>query len=97
MARYIDADKADVERISCFYGAECRIEDVKEWLDEQPTADVEEVKHGYWTKYSTELFGSNYKCSECGNRALEDNCGCFSILTNYCCECGATMKRKDET
>ena len=40
MARYIDADKADVERIDCFYGSECRLEDVREWLDEQPTADV---------------------------------------------------------
>lgn len=43
MARYIDAEKADVESISCFYGSECRIEDVQEWLDEQPTADVVEV------------------------------------------------------
>ena len=43
MARYIDAEKADVERISCSYGSECRIEDVQEWLDEQPTADVVEV------------------------------------------------------
>lgn len=40
MARYIDVEKADVERISCFYGSECRLEDVQEWLDEQPTADV---------------------------------------------------------
>lgn len=52
MARYIDADKADVERISCFYGSECRIEDVKEWLDEQPTADVVEV----------------VRCKDCKNR-----------------------------
>lgn len=35
--RLIDADKADVERISCFYGSECRLNDVQEWLDEQPT------------------------------------------------------------
>ena len=35
--RLIDADKADVERISCFYGSECRLGDVQEWLDEQPT------------------------------------------------------------
>lgn len=41
MARYIDAEKADVESISCFYGSECRIEDVQEWLDEQPTADMD--------------------------------------------------------
>ena len=52
MARYIDADKADVERISCFYSSECRIEDVQEWLDEQPTADVVEV----------------VRCKDCKNR-----------------------------
>ena len=40
--RLIDADKADVERISCFYGSECRIADVQEWLDEQPTVDQHE-------------------------------------------------------
>ena len=38
--RLIDADKADVEQISCFYGSECRLADVKEWLDEQPTIDI---------------------------------------------------------
>lgn len=38
--RLIDADKADVEQIGCFYGAECRLEDVQEWLDEQPTVDI---------------------------------------------------------
>ena len=27
--RLIDADKADVEQISCFYGSECRLADVK--------------------------------------------------------------------
>jgi hypothetical protein len=44
MPRYIDADKADIERIYNIHG-ECYIEDVKDWLDEQPTADVVEV-HG---------------------------------------------------
>ena len=41
--RLIYADKADVENISCFYGNECRIADVQEWLDEQPTVDA----HGW--------------------------------------------------
>lgn len=40
MSKYIDADKADVEQISCFYGAECRLEDVRAWLDEQEGEDV---------------------------------------------------------
>ena len=38
--RLIDADKADVERINCFYGSECRLTDVQEWLDEQPTVKL---------------------------------------------------------
>lgn len=40
MMRPIDADAANLEDIVCFYGDECRIEDVKEWLDEQPSIDV---------------------------------------------------------
>ena len=40
MARYIDADKADVEQIDCYYGAHCTLQDVQYWLEEQPTADV---------------------------------------------------------
>lgn len=38
--RLIDANAADVERICCYYGGNCDIEDVKEWLDEQPTIDA---------------------------------------------------------
>lgn len=40
--RLIDADKADVERISCFYDSEFRLQDVQEWLDEQPTVNTHE-------------------------------------------------------
>lgn len=40
MARLIDADKADVENIYCYYGSNCYVEDVQAWLDEQPTVDA---------------------------------------------------------
>lgn len=53
MARYIDADKADVDRIGCFYGTECYLEDVQEWLNEQPTADV--VPRDYVVKIFEEI------------------------------------------
>lgn len=79
MARYIDAEKADVERISCFYGSECRIEDVQEWLDEQPTADVVEVKHGEWEVKSEFV----YTCSVCSYDSISES--------NYCRKCGAKM------
>ena len=42
-SRLIDANAADVERICCYYGDCCRIEDVQEWLDEQPTIYAVEV------------------------------------------------------
>lgn len=86
MARYIDANKADVERIPCFYGSECRIEDVKAWLDEQPTADVVEVRHGYWIKKKTYPMG--YECSECNNFE--------TIKSPFCRLCGIKMDKKPE-
>lgn len=90
MARYIDADKADVERISCFYGAECRIEDVKEWLDEQPTADVQEVKHGEWI-YHPETFytKSGFTCSVCKDPMWHSHD--VKQAFKYCPHCGARM------
>ena len=84
MPRYIDADNADVERISCFYGSECRIEDVKEWLDEQPTADVAKVDHGHWIYFRDQNGFKGCKCSECLT-----SYGC--IDTPYCPNCGAIM------
>ena len=38
--RLIDANAADVEQISCYFSDHCRLKDVQEWLDEQPTLDV---------------------------------------------------------
>ena len=65
-------------------------------IDSISGADVEKVRHGEWVVYNIGIFGSNYKCSECDNRAGEDNSGCFSILTNYCHECGAKMGGGEE-
>lgn len=94
MARYIDAEKADVESISCFYGSECRIEDVQEWLDEQPTADVVEVKHGEWIKkpFISGLLKRAVKnefvftCSVCGFDSI--------CVSDYCRNCGADMRER---
>ena len=93
--RLIDADKADVEFISCYYGNHCYIEEVQEWLDEQPTIDAEPVVHGEWI-----MRGGRRYCSACGQMACvtrdrEDfwyTCG-----TNYCPNCGADMRERKET
>jgi len=56
--RLIDANAADVERICCYYGDNCRIEDVQEWLDDQPTIDAVPV----------------VRCKDCKHRGSSYNC-----------------------
>ena len=89
MPRLIDADAADTERISCYYGGCCYIEDVQEWLDDQPTIDAEPVRHGYWE--TVQVWKDNpqttLKCSVCKTAQPiyeHDNWG-------YCPFCGAMM------
>ena len=50
-------------------------------VDDLPTADVQEVRHGYWKERMSTL--SSVKCSECGNSHEYD--------TTYCPNCGARM------
>lgn len=55
-------------------------------IDEQPTIDAVEVKHGKW-----ENVAGNQKCSECGMSfpdlyPLYDN-------ASYCPNCGAKMEK----
>lgn len=93
MQRYIDAEQ--IPYVDMMYPSICkanRYEEErvftktehnitrKEYIDEVPTADVQEVKHGRWKWYS-DL--ANVRCSSC-NR--------FSILaTDFCPNCGARM------
>lgn len=61
--RLIDADAANVDNISCYYGSSCYAEDVEEWLNEQPTIDAEPVKHGRLLRFEHD---ENWSvCSEC--------------------------------
>ena len=50
-------------------------------ISEQPSADVEEVKHGYWIEAEGGLF---YCCTNCGYIVDYQ-------LTSYCPNCGAKM------
>lgn len=75
--RLIDADAIDVGDISCSYGENCRLEDVQELIDDQPTIDVK-PRHGTWIKYL-----SIYRCSNCGSPK--------SMKKPYCQICGACM------
>ena len=67
MARYIDAEKISSHIRENFSidktknaGICFAFIDFMNWLDEQPTVDVVEVKHGHWIKS-----GNEKKCSVC--------------------------------
>ena len=74
-------------------------ESYKEWLEQLPTADVEEVKHGVWTIGVVPQYdrGQGTFCSRCGwawsNHidAIKLNPTLSLIKTNYCPNCGAKM------
>ena len=86
MKRYIDANKA--KEVFHYKTGGSSFDD---FINDVPTEDVVEVRYGEWIKYCTGLYGSNYKCSKCGNLADEDNSGHYAIFTNYCSNCGAKM------
>lgn len=84
--RLIDADAADVERICCYYGDNCRIEDVQEWLDEQPAIDAVPVVHARWIEPCINKYGHPcHHCSACRFKASQKD-------RNYCPNCGAMMR-----
>ena len=91
MTRYIDADKLIRE----FSGGEEMKSMSESIADErfirviknQPTADVEEVKHGYWIKKE-----DSYFCSECDSENCYAFCENIKKFTDYYCpNCGAKM------
>ena len=46
-------------------------ESVIEYAENLPTADVAEVKHGYWKdRYGNKYYNHLYECSVCGKEAL---------------------------
>lgn len=55
-------------------------------IDEQPTVDVEPVRHGHWIfnpKDAIEMMFTLPKCSKCGAESADSG--------NYCSNCGAKM------
>lgn len=76
MSRYIDAEPL-----------EHRSPKLKALILEQPTVDVEPVRHGKWIK---DEYGLH--CSECGESANIDSERHY-VKTNYCSNCGAKMDK----
>ena len=109
MSKYIDADKLKVTLLNLADGT-------KEWgegvqigfnscinaLDNMPSADVAEMKHGEWKHNKN---NDVIKCSECSFGIMDStfvweirNC-CGTIEDNpfnFCPNCGADMRGCDE-
>lgn len=91
MARYIDAEKYENELWNSLKGYRkapeiCAVKNCIVELEEQPTADVVEVRHGYWIW----LEGNFYECSECPTQTEVDEK--MNIpLYKFCPYCGAIM------
>lgn len=89
MPRYIDADTA-LKRFEEMHGNESELLNcynadwIVSFIETQPTADVQEVKHGRWL---FGRFGSGWcsECHHCGFVRGEDD------VPNYCPNCGAKM------
>lgn len=82
MPRYIDANLLKAEFTGNFAKAYA-VPLIKSIIDQQPTADVQEVKHGHWELIKKD----RSKCSECGfQRNIETQFG-----WKFCPMCGADM------
>lgn len=88
MARYIDADKMREDWLE--NGENEYVYDtnsVLDSIDEQPIADVVEVKRGEWVSHHPD--GSAI-CSVCGRK--QKDVWDFDNWQNYCGHCGADMR-----
>lgn len=107
MSRYIDADALIGEFEKCSYetwskgvnrawwAQAVKVKDnIVECIKRQPTANVVEVRHGYW-EYVEEY--ECYICSNCKAAALNNYRG-LSVNSHYCPDCGAIMdgERREE-
>lgn len=59
-----------------------------EFIKQLPSADVQSVKHGQWTRIDDE-YGHDYVCSVCNNKN--------DRKSHYCPDCGARMSEDGDT
>jgi formylmethanofuran dehydrogenase subunit E len=93
MNKYINANelKLILNREHLNYSQMIEKKFVLNAIDNMPSADVVEVKHGEW-KEEPSIFPNNpfVRCSECGEEALLDENGVAK--SNFCPNCGADMR-----
>ena len=64
---------------------------INQIITKQPTADVQEVRHGKWISNNLGGYKWAYYCSECG--WIDDYP--FNDRHKYCSHCGAKMDREE--
>lgn len=95
MSRYINAD-ATLKRFEELHGSEsdllnCYNADwIVSFIEEQPTADVQKVKHGHWILRHVGA-GHYWECSVCHTNP----CIYITENTRYCPNCGAKMDEEE--
>ena len=87
MRRYIDVDALGIGKANRSIFEKPEFADgwnsAVEMIENAPTADVVEVKHGKWIKASCSEKDGDAHCSECNHWDWSD--------CKYCSECGAKM------
>ena len=58
-------------------------------IKREPTADVQEVRHGKWIKSKHIKFGNEFKCLFCDYSYFTDD-----MEYNFCPHCGAKMDKE---
>ena len=75
-----------------------RMKGVISLVKSQPTADVQEVRHGKWVDNAEDVYWKNHfirkHCSECGNEPEYRAENYSYVLSNYCRNCGAKMDKE---
>ena len=98
MTEYIEREALmrRIKEIHCaecdsYHGARCRacwVDDTLDYIDSEPAADVEPVRHGRWIDK-----GEYAVCTECGRRSgiQYDGVESIPLMTQFCPNCGCLM------
>ena len=100
MARYIDADEVyEIAKTECkdFARSIADLTSLRELLEDTPTADVQEVRHGEWMETQEPLGWRDVDCAECSvcheNWIIDEDSSIddYECMWHYCPNCGAKM------
>ena len=71
------------------------IDKINKIIRNQPTADVQEVRHGKW-ELIDECANEGVYCSNCHKKVYRAKYANEKVKSNYCPNCGAKMDKEQE-